>query len=92
MKLTAFFLALLTPCLSVAQELPCAETEEMFHTLQDKWGEELVFMGTAGENARISIWFSPDTQSFSVVVTTPVNSCLAASGGDGELIAFPPNL
>ncbi|MEM9010534.1 MAG: hypothetical protein AAGE18_04855 [Pseudomonadota bacterium] len=70
---------------SRAQGGPCAERAQVLDYLKDRFGEERQSMGLLQDNRVIEVFHSPETGSWTILVTSPNNrSCMIASGQHWE--------
>lgn len=88
-------LALLLACLPslglAQQPLACASPETMTKLLAETWGESRQSVALDGAGALVELFASPDTGTWSLVVTRPGGpACIMASGRAFELVAVPP--
>ncbi len=71
----------------------CAERDTVVERLQSKFSEQLAAGGlqSARANAMMEIWASPETGTYTVLITTPQGiSCVVAAGTDFFRVAPQP--
>lgn len=66
----------------------CADTQEMYSVMKDRYGEERKSLGTTNGNI-IEMWANEDIGSWTVLITNPNGvSCMLAAGQNYNEAAF----
>ncbi|MEX2517898.1 MAG: hypothetical protein WD969_01045 [Paracoccaceae bacterium] len=86
--------AIAPPVLADQAQTSCDDRERVIATLQGKHGEVVTGVCLAGEAAVIELWSSPETGSWTLLMTRPDGrTCLMAAGqawtaGAAKLVAL----
>ena len=83
---------LLVPSTTFAQtDANCAPRQVVVERLEHRFAETVQMIGLGGGNRLLELYASPDTGTWSIVITTTEGvACLVASGVSFEQVTAPP--
>ena len=87
--MTRLAIFLLTACPAFAQGAPCAPAAQVESLLTEKYGEDRVITGRAGEAGQFTVWANPATGTWTLALLRPDGMLCLTGSGDQFAAAEP---